>query len=174
MYEEILQDLSCQLTIAHREKHESSERLRQSLLQIAKLEKLVNNILLSGQQQVPPYYYTEAIDETNRLQNCNYIHFSGDSPSGFSIASPLDNFVSSPPGENDSPAISDSASYGSSSNQMGFDVHNRRDFETVVLEIIGGVLPENGKFFHSVSEAGQLLQSLLVTGPVPKWINPPV
>ncbi|KAF2599013.1 hypothetical protein F2Q68_00007205 [Brassica cretica] len=49
-----------------------------------------------------------------------------------------------------------------------------RDYETVVLEMIGGVLPENGKFFKAVSEAGSLVESMFVTGPVPKWKNPPV
>ncbi|KAG2241280.1 hypothetical protein Bca52824_096735 [Brassica carinata] len=57
---------------------------------------------------------------------------------------------------------------------MRFVVENMRDYETVVLEMIGGVLPENGKFLRAVSEAGSLVESLFVAGPVPKWINPPV
>ncbi|KAF8115754.1 hypothetical protein N665_0025s0206 [Sinapis alba] len=60
------------------------------------------------------------------------------------------------------------------SNQMRFVVEEMRDFETVVLEVIGGVLPEIGKFMQAVSEAGSLVESLFIAGPVPKWINPPV
>ncbi|KAJ4911829.1 hypothetical protein Rs2_06450 [Raphanus sativus] len=53
-------------------------------------------------------------------------------------------------------------------------VEKTRDYETVVLEMIGGVLPENGQFLKAVSEAGSLVESLFITGPVPKWKNYPV
>ncbi|KFK25290.1 hypothetical protein AALP_AA8G093400 [Arabis alpina] len=75
---------------------------------------------------------------------------------------------------NSSPAICDSDSYSFQSNKMGSGVENLRDFETVVLEMIGGVLPENVKFLQTVSEAGSLVESLFITGPIPKWRNPPV
>ncbi|KAJ0266007.1 Uncharacterized protein HA466_0000770 [Hirschfeldia incana] len=84
----------------------------------------------------------------------NYDLFFGDSPSNFSVnSSPLELSVLS--------------------NQMR-SVEKMRDYETVVLEMIGGVLPENGKFLQAVSEAGSLVESLFIAGPVPKWINPPV
>ncbi|EYU36251.1 hypothetical protein MIMGU_mgv1a022034mg [Erythranthe guttata] len=37
----------------------------------------------------------------------------------------------------------------------------------------GRALPEKGKFFQAVKEAGPLLQNILVAGPLPKWRNPP-
>ncbi|KAF8080629.1 hypothetical protein N665_0932s0029, partial [Sinapis alba] len=60
------------------------------------------------------------------------------------------------------------------SGQSRFVLENMRDYETLVLEKIGGTLPEYGKFLQAVSEAGSLVESLFIAGPVPKWINPPV
>ncbi|CAN8287374.1 unnamed protein product [Cochlearia groenlandica] len=50
------------------------------------------------------------------------------------------------------------------------------DFESVVLEMVGGggALPENGKFVEAVKTAGKSLESLFITGSVPKWRNSPV
>ncbi|KAL1818890.1 hypothetical protein DCAR_0415119 [Daucus carota subsp. sativus] len=37
----------------------------------------------------------------------------------------------------------------------------------------GKTLPQKGKLSRSVLDAGPLLETLLVAGPVPKWRNPP-
>ncbi|VFQ98875.1 unnamed protein product [Cuscuta campestris] len=37
----------------------------------------------------------------------------------------------------------------------------------------GKPLPQNGKFLQAVLEAGPLLQTVMVTGPLPRWRNPP-
>ncbi|XP_024990465.1 uncharacterized protein LOC112524740 [Cynara cardunculus var. scolymus] len=34
-------------------------------------------------------------------------------------------------------------------------------------------LPKKGKFLQAMMEAGPLLQTILLTGPVPQWQNPP-
>ncbi|CAA7042216.1 unnamed protein product [Microthlaspi erraticum] len=167
MHQEILQELSILLAATVRERDEASERVRYLLAEVAQLQKLINNILLLDGQQVSHYYYP--MEETNRH------HISGESQSPFFVASPLEVVVSDPAGIS-SPAISDAGSHSYSSNQMGFDGQNGKDFETIVLETIGhgGVLPENGKFLQAVNEAGQVLESLIRTGRVPKWRNPPV
>ncbi|KAL1207908.1 hypothetical protein V5N11_029605 [Cardamine amara subsp. amara] len=156
--------------LAEQETEESREQLKHSLAKLAKLQEKLNTLLLYEEQQIPHYYTQgpEPIDETTYQQNYSYNNFSDDSPSPFSSASPLE-FASNLT----SPEIHDSDCYSLRSNQMGYVVENRRDFETVVLENIGGVLPEKGKFSQAVKNAGQLLESLFITGPVPKWRNPP-
>ncbi|CAF1696855.1 unnamed protein product [Brassica napus] len=113
---------------------------------LAELSQLreLYNAVLLSEQQQMITYYPEATDQTTCHQSCNYNHFPGDSPSPFR------------------------------SNQSRVGVESTRDYETVVLEMIGGTLPEYGKFLQAVSEVGSLVESLFIAGPVPKWINPPV
>ena len=152
MYQET-QQLYQLWRLAIQERDEAREQLMHLLAELSQLRELLNTVLLSKEKIGS--YYLEAADESTGYQNCSYNLFPGDSPSNFSVNScPLDLSVLS--------------------NQMCFVVENMRDYETVVLEMIGGVLPENGKFLQAVSEAGSLVESLFVAGPVPKWINPPV
>ncbi|KAF3503793.1 hypothetical protein F2Q69_00045139 [Brassica cretica] len=152
MYQET-QQLYQLWRLAIQERDEAREQLMHSLAELSQLRELLNTILLSKEKIRS--YYLEPADESTGHQNFSYNLFPGDSPSNFSVnSSPLDLSVLS--------------------NQMRFVVENMRDYETVVLEMIGGVLPENGKFLRAVSEAGSLVESLFVAGPVPKWINPPV
>ncbi|KAJ0233920.1 Uncharacterized protein HA466_0279290 [Hirschfeldia incana] len=147
--------------LAVQERDEAREQLIHSLAEASQLRQLFNTILWYEEQI--PCHQTKATDETT--QNCNYNHFPVDSPSRFSSASPLDHVSS----VNSSPL---DLSFGSS--QMNVVVEKARDYETVVLEMIGGMLPENGKFLQAVSEAGSLVEPLFITGPVPKWKTPPV
>ncbi|KAJ4883130.1 hypothetical protein Rs2_33223 [Raphanus sativus] len=152
MYQEIQQFYHL-WRLAVQERDEARELLMHSLAEVSKLRELFNTVLLSEGEI--PGYYIEAADESTGHQNCSYNHFTGYSPLNFSVnSSPLDLSLLS--------------------NQMRFVVENMRDYETVVLEIIGGVLPENGKFLQAVSEAGSLVESLFIAGPVLRWINPPV
>ncbi|CAH8357389.1 unnamed protein product [Eruca vesicaria subsp. sativa] len=149
--------------LAVQERDEAREHLMHSLAEVSQLQQLFNTILWYDEQI--QCHQPEVTDETT--QNCNYIHFPGDSPSRFSSASPLDHVSS----VNSSPL---DLTFRPSQMQQVVD-EKPRDYETVVLEMIGGVLPENGKFLQAVSEAGSLVESsLFITGPVPKWKNPPV
>ncbi|WCJ41178.1 hypothetical protein M5689_022060 [Euphorbia peplus] len=52
------------------------------------------------------------------------------------------------------------------------------DFHPVKMDPIDSIvkgkrLPEKGKLLEAVTEAGPLLQTLLVAGPLPRWRNPP-
>ncbi|CAH8281819.1 unnamed protein product [Eruca vesicaria subsp. sativa] len=140
--------------LAVQERDEAREQLMHSLAELSQLRELLNIILLS-EGKITSNYYLEAADESTIHQNCSYNLSPGDSSSYTSVnTSPLNLSVRS--------------------NQMGFVVEEMRDFETVVLEMIGGVYPENGKFLQAVSEAGSLVESLFIAGPVPKWITSPV
>ncbi|CAN6805664.1 unnamed protein product [Brassica oleracea] len=152
--------------LAVQERDEAREHLKHSLAELSQLRELYSAVLLSEQQQMTTYY-PEAIDETTCHQNCNYRPFPGDSPSRFLSLSPSD-LVSN--------LSVDSTPLDLSfrSNQSRVGVESTRDYETVVLEMIGGTLPEYGKFLQAVSEVGSLVESLFIAGPVPKWINPPV
>ncbi|KAL8525603.1 hypothetical protein ACS0TY_015012 [Phlomoides rotata] len=49
------------------------------------------------------------------------------------------------------------------------------DEGSLIIESLvkGRVLPQKGTFLKAVIEAGPLLQTLLVAGPLPRWRNPP-
>ncbi|KAG2309961.1 hypothetical protein Bca52824_021518 [Brassica carinata] len=147
--------------LAIQERDEAREQLMHSLAEASQLRQLFNTILWYEEQI--RCHQPEATDETT--QNCNHDHFPVDSPSRFSYASSLDHVSS---------VISSPLDLSFRSSQMHCVVEKTRDYETVVLEMIGGVLPENGKFLQAVSEAGSLVESLFITGPVPKWRSPPV
>ncbi|KAL0709289.1 hypothetical protein Bca4012_016267 [Brassica carinata] len=153
--------------LAVQERDEAREHLKHSLAELSQLRELYNAVLLSEQQMIT--YYPEATDKTTCHQkNCNYDPFPGDSPSRFLSPSPSDLVsnlsVDSSPLDLSFP----------SNQSRSVAAENTRDYETVVLETIGGTLPEYGKFLQAVSEAGSLVESLLIAGPVPKWRNPPV
>lgn len=155
--------------LAVQERDEAREHLKHSLAELSILQEHFNTILLSEEQQIP-HYYSETTDEITNHQNYSYNNFSDDSPSRFSSASSMDLVSNST--VYSSPEICDSDCYSLQSNAF----ENRKDFETLVLEIIGlgRVLPEDGKFQQAVIEAGSLVESLFITGPIPKWRNPPV
>ncbi|KAG2334375.1 hypothetical protein Bca52824_005555 [Brassica carinata] len=138
--------------LAVQERDEAREHLKHSLAELSQLRELYSAVLLSEQQQMTTYY-PEAIDETTCHQNCNYRPFPGILRRGSCLFHRRISFRS---------------------NQSRVGVESTRDYETVVLEMIGGTLPEYGKFLQAVSEVGSLVESLFIAGPVPKWINPPV
>ncbi|CAF2353794.1 unnamed protein product [Brassica rapa] len=122
MYQET-QQLYQLWRLAIQERDEAREQLMHSLAELSQLRELLNTVLLSKEKIRS--YYLEPADESTGHQNYSYDLFPGESPSNFSVNScPLDLSVLS--------------------NQMCFVVENMRDYETVVLEMIGGVLPENG------------------------------
>jgi Protein of unknown function (DUF1635) len=49
------------------------------------------------------------------------------------------------------------------------------DYGSVVIDELAKKrpLPEKGKLMHAVINAGPLLQTLMVAGPLPRWRNPP-
>ncbi|KAJ4756067.1 enabled-like protein (DUF1635) [Rhynchospora pubera] len=49
------------------------------------------------------------------------------------------------------------------------------DYGSVIIDELAKKrpLPENGKLLHAVMNAGPLLQTLMVAGPLPMWRNPP-
>ncbi|KAJ4866543.1 hypothetical protein Rs2_12256 [Raphanus sativus] len=165
MYQESLQ-IYHMWRLAVQERDEAREHLKHSLAELSQLRELYDAVLLTEQQMIT--YYPEAIDVTTCHQKCNYDHFPGDYPSRFLSPSPSDPVsnlsVDSSPLDLSVPA----------NQSRSVVAENMRDYETIVLETIGGTLPEYGKFLQAVSEAGSLVESLLVTGPVPKWRNPPV
>ncbi|KAJ0260721.1 Uncharacterized protein HA466_0039850 [Hirschfeldia incana] len=164
MYQESLQ-IYHMWKLAVQERDEAREHLKHSLAELYQLRELYDAVLLSEQQMIT--YYPEATDVTTCHQNCNYDPFPGDSLPQFLTPSPSD-LVSNLSVESFPLDLS------FPSNQSRSAAENMRDYETVVLEMIGGTLPEYGKFLQAVSESGSLVKSLFVASPVPKWLNPPV
>ncbi|AED91469.1 hypothetical protein AtNW77_Chr5g0093421 [Arabidopsis thaliana] len=174
MYQETKQFYHLWL-LAVQERDEAREHLKQSLVELSRLQECFNTILLSEDQQIPHYSYSETTDETPDHQKLySYNNFSNESPSRFSSASSIDLVSNST--VYSSPETYDSDCYSLRTLQMGFAFEEKKDFETLVLENIGlgRMLPENGKFQQAIIEAGSLVDSLFITGPIPKWRNPPV
>ncbi|KAF9676479.1 hypothetical protein SADUNF_Sadunf08G0006200 [Salix dunnii] len=55
----------------------------------------------------------------------------------------------------------------------GNNVQNDRGIAVIDYLAQGKVLPQKGKLLQAVMDAGPLLQSLLITGQLPQWRNPP-
>ncbi|KAJ6323259.1 hypothetical protein OIU77_012980 [Salix suchowensis] len=55
----------------------------------------------------------------------------------------------------------------------GNSVENDRGIAVIDYLAQGKVLPQKGKLLQAVMDAGPLLQSLLITGQLPQWRNPP-
>ena len=55
----------------------------------------------------------------------------------------------------------------------GNNVENDRGIAVIDYLAQGKVLPQKGKLLQAVMDAGPLLQSLLITGQLPQWRNPP-
>ncbi|KAB5543943.1 hypothetical protein DKX38_012055 [Salix brachista] len=55
----------------------------------------------------------------------------------------------------------------------GNSVENDRGIAVIDYLSQGKVLPQKGKLLQAVMDAGPLLQSLLITGQLPQWRNPP-
>ncbi|KAJ4875122.1 hypothetical protein Rs2_40140 [Raphanus sativus] len=50
---------------------------------------------------------------------------------------------------------------------------NHHQPDPLDILVMGKAFPETGKLLKAVVEAGPLLQTLLVAGTLPKWVNPP-
>ncbi|VVB16631.1 unnamed protein product [Arabis nemorensis] len=50
---------------------------------------------------------------------------------------------------------------------------NHHHLDPLDVLVMGKIFPEKGKLLKAVVKAGPLLQTLLVAGPLPKWVNPP-
>ncbi|KAI3682429.1 hypothetical protein L1987_82405 [Smallanthus sonchifolius] len=97
-------------------------------------------------------------------------------------SSPVDSLfdpISSPEFSNinvETPFVQDYDQNGGFSNTMnGLANAQNVDQDTLVMEgmIKGKTLPKKGNLLKAVVEAGPLLQTLLLAGPLPKWRNPP-
>ncbi|KAJ0809248.1 hypothetical protein HanPI659440_Chr01g0012641 [Helianthus annuus] len=97
-------------------------------------------------------------------------------------SSPVDSLfdpISSPEFSNinvETPFVQDYDQNGGYSNHLnGLMNVQKVDQATLVMEgmIKGKTLPQKGNLLEAVVEAGPLLQTLLLAGPLPRWRNPP-
>ncbi|KAL6967445.1 hypothetical protein U1Q18_033255 [Sarracenia purpurea var. burkii] len=112
---------------------------------------------------VKPTKPNSSITESNSLSDTYNYHSYGSSPvdSFFDDVSP-------------SPDLCNIKNIPDSSNNLAF-VNQSFDQGSLVIDSIvkGKPLPQKGKLLPAVLEAGPLLQTLLVAGPLPRWRNPP-
>ncbi|XP_057458725.1 uncharacterized protein LOC130749392 isoform X2 [Lotus japonicus] len=150
-------ELSKLLQIAYQERDQAREQLH-SLAK--KLVPANSNALLENLPEFPP-----AIKANSSFTKSN-------SPSNISSSpvTPLLQPVSpSPEFSNVNVNVVDNH------YNFGFQKPATIDFESSVIDYLakGKVLPQKGKLVEAVRDAGSLLETLLVAGPLPKWRNPP-
>ncbi|MCE3051192.1 hypothetical protein HAX54_049095 [Datura stramonium] len=116
-------------------------------------------------------------DQSNSLQSETYNYHSHNS------SPKIDSFfdaVSSPEFSNNNMADSNSAAYMNQlplchDNCVTTQLASRVDKASLVIDSLvkGKSLPQQGKLLQAVLETGPLLQTLLVSGQLPQWRNPP-
>ncbi|XP_038724736.1 uncharacterized protein LOC120016166 [Tripterygium wilfordii] len=185
------EDMKCLINlvrIAYQQRDEAKEQLQ--LLLIKKFNPSspteLNPILPHTQLESPlllPAKANSSVTESNSLSETYHSHYSHGSP-------PVDSFynpVSSP--DFSTINVVDSRKLGAFVNQpFVLDVNGSNpssvlvssgvpkiDRATSVIDSFakGKTLPQKGKLMKSVMEAGPLLHTLLLAGPLPRWRNPP-
>ncbi|KAJ7947706.1 TOX high mobility group box family member 4-A, putative isoform 4 [Quillaja saponaria] len=172
------------LGVAMHERDDAKNQLDKLLKCIPSSPTDMPNILPQFQPQTPLLLTAKAnssITESNSLSEA-YNHQSHNS-------SPVDSFIeaaSSPDFSNFNTAV-DSANMGYVNQPLAQDYNCSLNptlvssampkfdpADALIDELAGGKpLPQKGNLLQSVTEAGPLLQSLLVAGLLPQWKNPP-
>ncbi|XVE59203.1 hypothetical protein DITRI_Ditri05aG0026800 [Diplodiscus trichospermus] len=176
-YKEEIKHLLNLLKLAYQERDESRDQL----------QKLLNKLMPCSPTEIQPIFHhpqpespiliaaakaNSSITESNSLSD-TYNHQSHGS-------SPVDSFFDAVT----SPDFS-SINMAADSGNMGLVDQNyngsvstgvvKMDPATTVIDNLakGKTLPQKGKLLQAVMEAGPLLRTLLVSGPLPQWRNPP-
>lgn len=173
--EEIKQLLNL-LKLAYQERDEAKHQLHKHINNklnttsslTSELQPVIQHIQTDNKHQlVLPTKANSSITESNSLSHGS---------------SPVDSFI-------DAVSSPDFSNITDSGNVVGL-VHNYNDSLStgfvsstvvkpdpadVIIESLlkGRSVPQQGKLVQAVREAGPLLQNLLVTGPLPRWRNPP-
>ncbi|XP_042475595.1 uncharacterized protein LOC122057534 [Macadamia integrifolia] len=195
-YEEYTKQLLQLLNAAYRERDEARDQLQRLLSKIMPNSTTEICSVFTNLQSENPSLKTKGTNssftESDSLSEAYNHHSNG--------STPVDSFidqVSSPEmsnmniSESSNPrkaqqqiiqesnlpksiSIFSSGNVSASISTMSSGEHNVDHSSSVIDKLIKGKpLPQKGRFLQAVMEAGPLLQTLLVAGPLPRWQNPP-
>ncbi|KAK8544974.1 hypothetical protein V6N12_025830 [Hibiscus sabdariffa] len=163
-HEEETDHLLSLLNLAYKERDEAKEQLH--LL----INKLIPQPSSENPLAIAPIA-NSSVTESNSFSD----PFSN--PHSHACSSPVDSFfdaVTSPDFSTLNFA-SDSCKILGFGNQVNVPLVSNIDSATAVINDIAKwrTLPQRGKLLQAVTEAGPLLQTLILSGPLPRWRNPP-
>ncbi|XP_016514301.1 uncharacterized protein LOC107831089 [Nicotiana tabacum] len=136
------------------------------------LQKLLNNL---SHVQVDNSPYLKAKKANSSITESNSLSETHNNRShNSSLVDAFNDAVSSPEFSNNNMADSNPVAYDCNV-RFSDNCVPKVDEATLVIDnlVKGKTLPQKGKLLKSVIEAGPLLQTLLVSGQLPQWRNPP-
>ncbi|KAI4368819.1 hypothetical protein MLD38_017334 [Melastoma candidum] len=167
-HKESTRHLQCLLKAAYQERDEARDQLQMLLHKLplsitpesSSLSPVFNPVSLVENPHMIPGKTSSGVTESSSLSLSH----------GTSPASSFLDPVSSPELSNPyNAAVDSSGGIGICLSSKGLDVGSR-----IIDDLARGrLLPQKGKLLVAVTEAGPLLQTLLVAGPLPRWRNPP-
>ncbi|KAK1428755.1 hypothetical protein QVD17_17595 [Tagetes erecta] len=165
---ELMKQLLQSLKIACQERDEAKDQLQKLLNKIntsndQQLFKMTNPLTPNCFDRLIPVKANSSFSESNSLSDAYN-----------RSASPVDSLfdpISSPEFSN----VNVEAPFVQDYDQNGLVNVQKVDQATLVMEgmIKGKPLPQKGSLLEAVVEAGPLLQTLMLAGPLPRWRNPP-
>lgn len=166
--DEYMKKLFDLLKIALKERDEARYQLQKVQIMLSNQTELPN-MFPKVQPESPlllPAKANSSITESNSLSETYNPHSHGSPP----VDSFFDAAVSSPEFSNFNMADSSNMAFINS-----VPAPPKIDPASVVIENLskGRTLPQKGKLLQAVMDAGPLLHSLLLAGPLPRWRNPP-
>ncbi|KAK8515750.1 hypothetical protein V6N13_139279 [Hibiscus sabdariffa] len=163
-HDEETNHLRCLLKLAYKERDEAKEQLHLLISKLIPQPPSENPLAVAARAN-------SSITESNSF-SASFNH-----PNSHACSSPVDSFfdaVTSPDFSTINFA-SDSFKMIGFGNQPNVPLVTNIDSATAVINDIAKwrTLPQQGKLVHAVMEAGPLLQTLILSGPLPRWRNPP-
>ncbi|KAE9585721.1 hypothetical protein Lal_00010242 [Lupinus albus] len=157
------------LEMAYKERNEAKDQLQKLMTNLMLIPSISNNFKKSSfQVHATTNKANSSITESNSLSH---------------VSSPIDSSPHEFSNITNNNVVVDShnfVGYLNNNNQPmllhhGFNEKPCFDVANDVIDFLskGKVLPQQGKLLDAVMDAGPLLQTLLLAGPIPTWKNPP-
>ncbi|XVF76582.1 hypothetical protein PTKIN_Ptkin13bG0277300 [Pterospermum kingtungense] len=164
------------LSEARHERDEAREQLKRAVVEIYELRKLLSKFLPSNSAETSSL--SSRVDLDNRIQEIlkgshtiseAYNNYNSDDPSAANGVISRALFNANPSGTNSLALVKKSVVQDASSRSYLLVNPASKVIDNLV---IGKALPQKGRFFEAILDA-PLLETLMITGQLPKWQNPP-
>ncbi|XP_017976371.1 PREDICTED: uncharacterized protein LOC108661902 [Theobroma cacao] len=189
MHQETTNVLYQLLSDACQERDEAREQLKRSVAEISELKKLVNKLLPSNSAEIssvvshvqPDGRNQEILKRNLDIRGSDTVseahnNYSDDSSAAKSISRTLFN-ASLTDSSNlallKKSFVQDSGSHIRMGKFSSKDMAVNPASKVITTLVKGKPLPEKGRFLEAVLDTAPLLETLMITGQLPKWRNPP-
>ncbi|XVE61818.1 hypothetical protein DITRI_Ditri06bG0069700 [Diplodiscus trichospermus] len=166
MHQETTNVLYQLLSDACHERDEARAQLKRSMAEISELKKLLNKILPSNLAETSSVVSHVQADNRNQDDSCTDNGISGKLLNA-SLIDSSNLVLLKNPFVQDSNGRTQMGQF--SSNGLAVD-HASKVIDALVK---GKPLPDKGRFLEAVFDTAPLLETLVITGQLPKWRNPP-